>query len=408
MRKNKLVYFDNSATTKVDPQVREAMLPFLTEECGNPSSLHSPGQKAREAIEEARKNLAGFLGCTPREIIFTSCATEANNLALKGLCQSFHRCTICGAACPDQGKTPHIIVSPIEHHCVLDTAKSLEKQGYEVTWLPVDKYGLVSVEEIRKSVKDNTVLISIMCVNNEIGTVEPITEIGQMIKEVNRERFNNGLKRIYFHTDAVQAVQYLDCRVDHLGVDLLSLSAHKFYGPKGVGVLYAQRGTPLVRQMDGGGQEFNLRAGTENVAGIVGLGKAIQLVKEHESETKKIEKLRDCLIDGVLKNVPKARLTGHPKQRAPHIASFVIDGAEGESILLKLDEKGIAVSSGSACTSGTLEPSHVILACGTPIELSHGSLRISLGKDNTEEEVNYFLEVFPPIVKQLREMSPIK
>jgi len=406
----KRIYFDHSATTKVDPEAREAMLPFLGENFGNPSSIHSFGQEAHTAVDNIRQVLADFLGSSPREIIFTGSATEANNLALKGVLESFHRCTVCGVECPEKGRIPHLIVSQIEHHAVLDTAKHLEKQGYEVTFLPVDKNGLVSPQEVKNAIKENTVLVSVMYINNEVGTVEPIAEIGEMLKAVNSERKNKNLRKVCFHTDAVQAIQYLDCRIDKLGVDLLSLTAHKFYGPKGVGALYIRQGMPLVRQMDGGWQECSLRAGTENVAGIVGMGKALEIgIRNQESGIReKIEKLRDRLIEGVLKNVPKCELTGHPQKRAPHIASFVIDGVEGESILLMLDEKGVAASSGSACTSGVLEPSHVLLAMRIPVEKTHGSLRFSLGKDNTQEEVDYVVEILPEIVAKLRKMSPFK
>lgn len=405
----KRIYFDNSATTKVDPKVREAMLPYLGEKFGNPSSIHSFGQEARAAIDESRQKLADFFGCLPKEIIFTGSATEANNLALKGVLESFHRCTVCGVDCPEKGKIPHLVTSQIEHHAILDTAKHLAKMGYEVTFLPVDKDGLVSPEDIELSLKENTVLVSLHYVNNEVGTIEPIPEVGRMLKGINRKREKEGKKRVFLHTDAVQAIQYLDCQVDNLGVDLLSLSAHKFYGPKGAGAFYVRKGTPIVRQIDGGGQEYYFRSGTENVAGIVGLGKAIELVASYRSSTaSKIAKLRDRLIEGVLKNVPHSHLTGHPQKRAPHIASFVFDGAEGESMLLLLNEQGVAASSGSACTSGLLEPSHVLLAMGISPEKSHGSLRLSLGKDNTQEEVDYVVKILPGIVEKLRKMSPIK
>ncbi|MDP3998279.1 MAG: cysteine desulfurase family protein [bacterium] len=404
----KRIYLDNAATTKVDPQVKEAMLPFLAENFGNPSSIHSVGQEAKKAVDLARQTLADLLGCTPREVIFTGSATEANNLALKGVLESFHRCTVCGVDCPEKGKTPHLIVSQFEHHAVLDTAKHLEKMGYDATFLPVDKDGLISVGDLEKSIRENTALISIMYVNNEVGTIEPISEIGKMLKEINRERQKAGRKRIFFHTDAVQAIQYLDCNVEKLGADLLSLTAHKFYGPKGVGALYIKRGTPIVRQMDGGGQEYYLRAGTENVAGIAGMGKAIQQIANGNWQMAKIQKLRDRLIKGVLNGVSRSQLTGHPQKRAPHIASFIVDGAEGESILLMLDEKGVASSSGSACTSGQLEPSHVLTAMGVPPEKAHGSIRFSLGKENTEEEIDYVIKILPGIVEKLRIMSPIK
>jgi len=379
------VYLDYAATSPLDPQVLEAMLPYFKEKFGNASSIHSWGQEAREAVDEARETAANFLNCGTQEIIFTSCATESNNLALKGVTES-------------TGKVPHLIVSPIEHHCVLDAAKHLEETGAaEVTWLPVDQYGLVDPGDVEKSIKENTILASVMFVNNEVGTVEPIAEIGRMLKKE---------PKVYFHTDAVQAIQYLDCDVQELGVDLLSMSAHKFYGPKGVGALYIKKGTSITRQQDGGGQEHGMRAGTENVAGIVGLGRAIELVVNSQSQTvNRVRNLRDRLIGGVLQ-IPDVKLTGHSEKRAPHIASFMVAGAEGESILLMLNEEGIAGSSGSACTSGILEPSHVLTAMGISPELSHGSLRLSLGKQTTEDEIDYVLEKLPPIIEGLRKMAP--
>jgi len=399
----KKVYLDYAATTPLDPQVLEAMLPYLKEKYGNPSSIHSFGQESRAAVDQAREQVAKLLNCQPPEIIFTSCATEANNLALKGITESQ-----CQSVKETAGKVPHLIVSPIEHHCVLDAAKHLEKiGGAEVTWLPVDKYGLVDPDDVKKAIKENTVLVSVMYVNNEVGTIEPIAEIGRTLRRLNEEsRMKNDGRRIYFHTDAVQAIQYLDCDVQKLGVDLLSLSAHKFYGPKGVGALYIRKGTPIVRQQDGGEQEYGMRAGTENVAGIVGLGRAIEESKKQKAKSKNhIEDLRNRLIEGVLK-IPKVHLTGHLQKRAPHIASFVVEGAEGEAMLLLLDQEGIAASSGSACTSGLLEPSHVLTAMGISPELAHGSLRFSLGKQTTKEEIDYVLEELPKIVERLRSLAP--
>ena len=380
------IYLDYAATTPLDPQVFAAMEPFLKEKFGNPSSVHSFGQEARAAIDQSREQVANFLNCQPQEIIFTSCATESNNLALKGVIESM-------------GKTPHIVVSPIEHHGVLDTAKHLEKTGAaEVTWLPVDKHGLIDPEDVKKAIKDNTALVSVGYINNEVGTIAPIAEIGKLLKSINN--------RVLFHTDAVQAIQFLDCDVQKLGVDLLSISAHKFYGPKGVGVLYLRKGTPIIRQQDGGGQEYRMRAGTENVAGIVGLAAALSsLALSSQQTVKKVEKLRDKLINGILA-ISGVQLTGHPEKRVPDIASFVFEGAEGEAMLLGLDQEGIAASSGSACTSGLLKPSHVLTAMGISPELSHGSLRLSLGKQTTEEEIDYVLEKLPPIIERLRKMAP--
>lgn len=404
----KRIYFDNAATTPLNQEVLAAMTPFFREEFGNASSLHEAGQTARKAVEDARQKVASFLSCSPREIIFTSGATESDNLAIKGVVEAVGRCQIC-QTCTEKQKIPHLIVSSIEHHAVLDSAKHLEKLGYEVTYLGVDKDGLVDPKEIVSELRENTILVSIMYANNEVGTIEPIEEVAKVIKEENIKRQGSG-KRIYFHTDAVQAIQYLDCNVDQLGVDLMSLSAHKFYGPKGVGALYIRRGTPIIRQQDGGGQEFGQRAGTENVAGIAGMGCAIERIQnaEYRIKNEKMRALKDGLIDGVLKNIPDVILTGHPQKRLPHIASFCVKNVEGEAMVLALDEKGICVSSGSACTAGNLEPSHVLIAMGIPIEITHGSIRISLGKENTEKEVDYFLEVFPEIVRKLREMSPFK
>ncbi len=396
------VYMDNSATTKVDPRVSKTMKAYFTEIYGNPNSLHSWGQEARVAVDKAREKVANALGAEKAsEIIFTSCATEANNLALKGVVEyvaqnSKHR--------KNEKAKPHLIVSPIEHHCVLDTVKYLEKTGkVEVSWLDVDEHGLVNPQQVKNLIKKETVLVSVMYVNNEVGTIEPIKEISKVINK-NQSKANN---KIIFHTDAVQAIEYFDVDVQKLEIDLLSLSAHKFHGPKGIGALYIKEGTKLTPQIHGGAQEYQLRAGTENVPYIVGLGKAIEIAeKERKKNRKKVEKLRQKLISGVLEKIPGAKLTGHPKKRAPHIASFVFEGAEGEAMILLLDREGIASTSGSACTSGELEPSHVLLAMGVPQEVAHASLRLSLGKYNTEKEVNYVLEKLPPIIDKLQEMSP--
>lgn len=382
----KKVYLDNAATTAVDPQVLAAMRSYFHQKYGNPSEPHLWGQEARAAIDQAREQVASFLGAKSGEIIFTSCATESINLAHKGLIEAL------------QGdRKPHIITSSIEHKAVLETCRHLERLGMaSVTFLPVDKFGMVKVADIQKAIRPETVLVSVMYVNNEVGTIEPIKKIGALLRKK---------PQIYFHTDATQAVQYLHCHVDKLGVDLLSFTGHKIYAPKGVGALYIREGTPLLRQQDGGAQEFNLRAGTENVPYIVGLGEAISRFKRQEARGKKINKLRDKLIRGVLK-IPGVQLTGHPTKRAPHIASFVVEGAEGEAILLYLSEKGVAAASGSACTSGQLKPSHVLTAMGIKPELSHGSLRFSLGKNNTEADIDYVLQILPKIVKKLRLMAP--
>lgn len=392
MISKKSVYLDNAATTPVAPEVLVAMKPYFLNKFGNASEIHQWGQEAKKAIDESRDKLAEFLGAQPKEIIFTSCATESINLAHKGLLEGV--------------KLPHIVTSSVEHKAVLEVCGHLERLGWvQVTYLPVDKYGLIRIDDLKKAIRPETALVSVMYVNNEVGSVEPIVEIGKVLKKINYQRKINSQQTVYFHTDATQAIQYLDCRVDYLGVDLLSLTGHKFCAPKGIGGLFVRKGVPLVRQQDGGGQEYRLRAGTENVPYIVALGKATELLKNKEQRTKNICKLRDKLIDGVLK-IPGTKLTGHPTKRAPHIASFVIDGAEGEAMLMLLSDKGIAVSSGSACTSGILEPSHVLTAMGITPELAHGSLRFSLGRQTTGKEIDYVLQVMPKVVSRLRKMAP--
>ena len=384
-----IIYLDHAATTPVDPRVVEAMLPYWTEQYGNPSSIYSLGRAAARAMEGARETVAGILHCEPREVIFTSCGTESDNLAIRGV--AFAR----RAA----GQGNHIITSSIEHHAVGHTVEQLVKHfGFEATFLPVDQYGVVDPDEVRKAIRRDTVLISIMYANNEIGTIEPIAEIGAIAREHG----------IPFHTDAVQAGGALSLDVNALNVDLLSLSAHKFYGPKGVGVLYARRGVTFWPMQTGGGQERNRRAGTENVPYIVGLATALRLAYEElEEHNARLVHLRDRLIQGILESIPDSHLTGHPTNRLPNSASFVFRGIEGESILLNLDMEGICASSGSACTSASLEPSHVLLALGLPHEVAHGSLRLTLGRSNTEEQVDRVLEVLPGIVQKLRAMSPL-
>ncbi len=382
---DKRVYLDYAATSPMGPRVLEKMLPYLKEKFGNASSIHSWGQEAREAVDHARGQVSKFLNCRPQEIIFTGTATEANNLALKGVVE--------GAGV----QRPHIVISPIEHHGVLDVAEHLEKTGRaEVTWLPVDEYGLVNPEDVESTIKESTVLVSIMYANNEVGTIEPIKELAEVTKKHG----------VVFHADAA-AAKYLDFDVQKLGVDLMTLGPHKFYGPKGVGILYVRKGTKIESVIKGGAHEYGLRPGTENVPAIVGAARALRLLEEEkQKEAERLAKLRDKLIDGVLQKIPNAHLTGHPEKRVPDIASFVIEGAEGESMLLLLDQEGIAASSGSACTSGLLEPSHVLTAMGIPPELSHGSLRFSLGKNTSEDEIDYVLEKLPPIIGCLRKMSP--
>lgn len=389
----KKVYLDNAATTEVNPRVLEAMLPYFKKRFGNPSSIHSWGLEARKDVESARKKTASILGAKSSEIIFTSCASESINLAIKGLVEAISK---------GNYKSIHIISSPIEHHAGFDSVRYLEKQGAEVGWLSVDSYGFVDLDEIKKDIRPNTILISVMHVNNEVGTIEPIKEIGKMLEEINRSRRSP----IFFHTDAVQAIPYLDCNVRKLKVDLLSLSGHKFHAPKGIGVLFKREGTPIVKQQNGGEQEFGLKAGTENVAYIVGLATALKLTEKNKAKTvKRVTGLRDKLIEGVLK-IGGIRLTGHPKKRVPHIASFVIEGVEGEAMILLLDDLGVATSSGSACISKTLEPSHVLTALGITPQLSHGSLRLSLSSKTTEEDIAYVLKVLPKVISHLRKMAP--
>lgn len=383
------VYLDHAATTAVDPRVVEAMLPFFTEKYGNASSIYSLGREASKAITEARATVADILGCGSNEVIFTSCGSESDNLALRGV--GFKRRKL--------GKGHHIITSPIEHHAISHTCEQLEKEfGFEITYVPVDKYGMVDPDDVGRAITDKTALISIMYANNEVGTIEPIAEIGKIARG----------KGIPFHTDAVQAGGSLNLNVNDLNVDLLSLSAHKFYGPKGVGLLYVRKRTSLMPMQTGGGHERSRRAGTENVPYIVGLATALKLAYDHaESENQRIAALRDRLIESVLSRIPDSRLTGHPTERLPNSASFVFRYIEGESILLNLDLAGIAGSSGSACTSGALEPSHVLISMGLPHEIVHGSLRLTLGRENTDEDVGYVLGVLPGIVEKLRAMSPL-
>ncbi len=380
------VYFDHAATTPVKREVLDAMMPYFSEAYGNPSSIYALGRKSRKAIEEAREKVAGVLNADPSEIFFTGSGTEADNWAIKGV------------AYANAKKGKHIITSAIEHHAVLHTCNYLESEGYEVTYLPVDADGLVSPEDVEKAIRPDTILVSIMTANNEIGTIQPIAEIGRITRS----------KNVLFHTDAVQAVGHMKLDVKELNVDLLSLSAHKFYGPKGVGALYIRKGTKITQYMHGGAQERNRRASTENVPGIVGLGKAIELAHENmETSNKKLITLRDRLINEVLEKIPYVRLNGHREKRLPGNVNFSFEYLEGESLLLMLDMKGIAGSSGSACTSGSLDPSHVLLAIGLPHEIAHGSLRLTLGEDNTDEDIDYLMEVLPPIVERLREMSPL-
>jgi len=382
------VYMDHAATTPVDPRVLEAMLPYFTQKFGNPSSIYALGREAAEALDGAHRTVAEILGAQPRDIIFTSGGSESDNLAIRG----------CAFAQRKKGKN-HIITSPIEHHAVSHTIEQLVKEfGFEQTVVPVDRYGVVDPAEVERAITERTALVSIMYANNEVGTIEPLPEIAKVTRA----------KGVPFHTDAVQAGGSLDLNVERLGVDMLSLSAHKFYGPKGVGILYVRRYTPLMPMQTGGGHERNRRAGTENVPYIVGLATALKLAQEErERNNAYVAGLRDRLVQGILSGIPDVELTGHPTDRLPGSASFVFHGIEGESILLNLDIQGVAASSGSACTSASLEPSHVLMAMKLPVEICHGSLRLTLGKDNTAEEVDYVVSILPPIVEKLRAMSPV-
>lgn len=399
-----MIYFDHAATTPIDERVRKEMCGFFSDVWGNPSSIYSKGREAKEALESAREKAANLLGAKAGEIIFTSGATEANNLAIMGVSE---------AAAHTLMNRPHIITSGIEHHCVLDTVKHLEKAyGAEITILPVSSEGIVDPKDVQAAIKENTALVSVMYGNNEMGAIQPIKEIAKVISAANstRETTENKLK-IVFHSDAVQAFQYLDTDVANLGVDMLSLTAHKFYGPKGVGLLYVRTGTKFKPQQLGGAQERGRRAGTENVPYIAGMVKAMELAKAEQNEYKnKITELRDYLISRVTKEIPEVDLVG-PKdsgKRLPHIATFLFHKVEGESILINLDLLGIAASSGSACTSGSLEPSHVTKAMGYGDLEAHGSLRFSLGKLNKKEDVDELMKHLPKIVEKLRGMSPIK
>jgi len=380
------VYFDHAATTPTRPEVIEAMLPYLRERWGNPSSLHATGVKALEGIERAREQVAALLGAEPDEIIFTGSGTESDNHVLVG------------ASITREARGNHIITSAIEHHAVIDTAEFLRDRGQRVTVLPVDSTGLVDPAAVRKALADDTILVSIMHANNEVGTIQPLAEIAGICRA----------RDVLFHTDAVQTTGHLPIEVHAMNIDLLSLSAHKLYGPKGVGALFIRKGLKLVPFLHGGGQELGRRASTENVSGIVGLGEAARLAREEMSrEIAHTTALRQRLIEGVLDRVPGVELTGHPELRLPNNASFCVRGADGESLLLNLDQEGFAVSTGSACTSGSLEPSHVLLALGLPPDLAKGSLRVSLGRGSTPEEVDRFLDVFPAIVERLRKTSPV-
>ena len=382
----KKAYLDNAATTPILPEVLEAMLPYLREAYGNPQSLHEWGDEAREAIEEARRQVAALIGARPEEIIFTGSGSEANNFAIKGLAQA------------QQPKGKHVVISAIEHFSVLHSAKTLEKWGFEVTVVPVDGYGLMDPEEVARSLREDTILVSVMHANGEVGTIEPIANIAEVVKRTGA----------LFHTDAVATAGTIPIDVGELGVDALSLAANQLYGPKGIGALWLKKGTRVIPFIDGGVQEGGRRAGTENVPGIVGMGKAAELTQEHiPSRMEQIYALRDRLIKGLSSQIEHTILTGHPTQRLPGNASFCIEFIEGESMLMLLSSKGVAASSGSACTSRALKASHVLTAMGIPPERAQGSLLFTLGLNNSDEDVDYVLEVLPPIVDRLRQMSPL-
>lgn len=382
----KRIYLDYAATTPVHPEVVKTTLPYFTEAFGNPSSIYSYGQEAKEAIEEARGKLARLIGARNEEIVFTSGGTEADNFALEGIAFS------------NKLKGTHIITTTIEHHAVLETAKFLEQRGFSVTYLPVDKFGMIDPNQVKKAITNKTILISVMHANNEVGTIEPIAEIAKIAREAE----------VYFHTDAVQTVGHIPVDVTKLGVDLLAISAHKLYGPKGVGALYIRKGTKITSFMHGGGQERGRRASTENVLGIVGFGKAAEIaILEKDEEAGRLTLLRDKLTRGILETIEHTYLNGHPTKRLPNNVNISIEFVEGESTCLNMDLYGICTSTGSACSSSSAEPSHVLLALGMRPQLAHGSLRFSLGKWTTEEEINRVLEVLPRVVTKLRAMSPL-
>ena len=383
----KKIYLDYAATTPVDPQVIKTMLPYLNKKPGNTMSLHEFGQKARQALEKSRKQVADLMKANPDEIIFTSSATESNNLAIKGI------------AFANRNKGRHIIISSIEHPCIIESSKWLEKQGFKITQLKVDKYGLISPDQVKKAIKKNTILVSIMHANNEIGTIQPIAEIGKICQD----------KGVYFHTDAAQSFGKITIDVNKMNIDLLTTSSHKMYGPKGAACLFIRKGTKIEPLLHGGEHEFGLRSSTVNVADIVGFGEACKIyLKKMKQESKRLTKLRDRLIKGVLKNIELSHLNGHPKKRLSNNANFWFDFIEGEALVMQLDILGIAASTGSACSSEKLEPSHVLLAIGLKPEQAHGSLRLTLGRWTTQKEIDKTLKVLVGVVDKLRKISPFK
>jgi len=392
----KRIYLDYAATAPVDKKVFEAMRPYFSAKFGNPMSIHGFGQEAAEAVDKARQQVADFLNCYSSEIIFTSGATESNNLAIKGVLKSYY------ATSRKKGAKPHIITSQFEHPCVLNACRTAEKENLaEVTCLPVNKDGVIKTSDVEKAIKKNTLLISVMYVNNEIGTVQPIAEIGKLIKKINKA----GDRKIIFHTDAAQAVNYFSCDVKKSNVDLLSLSGHKIYGPKGIGALYIKKNALIKNIQDGGGQEYGMRSGTHNVSGIVGLGETVSCIEYYVSSIKRIKKLRDYLIEKVLEEIQGAYLNGSAVKRSPNNANFRFDGVEGEGLALALDLESIAVSTGSACSTGSLKPSQTLTALGLGPKQIYGSLRITLGKQTTKKELDYMIGKLKEAVKRLRRIS---
>lgn len=390
----KKIYLDYAATTPLDKEVEKSMRPYYSQIFGNPMSLHSFGREALEAVEKSRQQAADFLKCESDEIFFTSGATESNNLTLRGIVKNYLK---------NNRKKPHIITTAFEHHCILNTAQELAKEGtVEVSFIEPEKNGVIDPKIIEKAIQPNTILISIMYINNEIGTVQPIKEVGKIIKNHNLKPEN---QKIFFHTDATQAINYFDCNTKKLGVDLLSLSGHKIYGPKGVGALFVKKGTPLSGIQTGGDQEGRKRAGTHNVPGIVGLGKAISLIQDQKKKNQEIKELRDFLTKKILKEIPDSWLNGDQKKRSPNNINFGFRNVEGEALILMLDSFGIAASTGSACSSGSLEPSHVLLSLGLKPEEAHGSLRLTIGKTTTKKELDYVIRILKKVITDLRKIS---
>ncbi len=382
----KVIYLDNAATTRMYPEVLEAMLPYFTEDYGNPAAFYSFSNPAQKAVHEARETIAKFIGAKNEEIYFTGGGTESDNWAMKAAAEAY------------RNKGKHIITSTIEHHAVLHTCQWLEKQGYEVTYVNVDEDGIVKLEELEAAIRPDTILISIMAANNEIGTIQPLREIGEIAHKHG----------VLFHTDAVQAFAHIPLNVDEMNIDMLSASGHKIHGPKGIGVMYIRKGVKILSFMHGGAQERRRRAGTHNVPGIVGMGKAVEIASERMGQNgREIAGLRDYLIEEVLKKIPYARLNGHKTNRLPNNANFCFRFIEGEGMLILLDQAGICASSGSACTSGSLDPSHVLLAIGLPHEIAHGSLRLSLSEETTREDIDYTVDKLAGIIERLRSMSPL-